>query len=74
MKKYALHAGYVYSINDNDRHWISARRLAELYRLRRGEWFSWPTGERLIGLRIEDYIHLYPRNDGDYRLPREAGE
>jgi hypothetical protein len=77
--KYALHPGPVTSKTDGDRHFIDARTLAFLYRVRPSEcvvvpWQAQPRSERehqLLLERIErmDLVHLYPRLDGNYTLP-----
>jgi hypothetical protein len=68
LPKYALHPGYVISKNDGDEHYISAGQLARLYRLGPFEYCVWV--EPNIYLRVwEDYIHLYPRYDGNYGRP-----
>jgi len=72
IPKYVLNPGYVFSKSDGDEHFITARRLAELYRVpmsacvirpdvgdpRNRGWYS-PPGA----------IELYPRFDGNYMLP-----
>lgn len=73
--KYALHPGPVYR-PDGDVHHITAPQLAMLYRLPRGSWVDW-SSRNALGLRVEEFIHLYPRSNGDYVLPgndREPGK
>jgi hypothetical protein len=66
--RYALHAGTVRSENDGQFHQIGVTRLAALYRLGPQEWVAW--NNNADHLRIgQDYIHLFPRHDGDYRVP-----
>jgi len=67
MKKYALHAGEVLSKNDDDMHYVSAIELARLYKLKPNEWVEWGK-PYCYGKKYEDYIHLYPRFDGDYNI------
>lgn len=71
--KYVLHAGYVYSKNDGDRHWVSAIRLMGLYRLKGRDCVRIESErderEKLRGVNPDELIHLYPRPDGDYSLP-----
>ena len=64
--RYAVHAGWVTSPNGGRRHFIPASRVAELYGLKRGEWFD---SEAWMGTKRSSFIHLYPRDDGDYTLP-----
>ena len=68
--KYALHPGYVQSINDGESHFIDANQLSRLYNLRPNTWIVWDIRrpETRQGRNQGDYIHLYPRFDGDYRL------
>lgn len=64
MKKFALHSGYITSINDGDRWKISAQRLVSLYGLLPGEYIiiDFERPETFLGIRNENYIHLYPRS------------
>lgn len=69
MKKYLVFPGMVRA-QDGDRHYIGARQLMDLYGvpieecivIRRDDY------ERL-GIKKEEYILLYPREDGNYALP-----
>lgn len=67
MKKYMLHPGWVTSKHDGDRHYINARRLADLYRVSLGQCLSACTPEGQANR--EPLIDLYPSYDGDYTLP-----
>ncbi len=67
MKKYAVHEGFVNSKNDGDRHFISFSQLCQLYRINPKDAVNWVQNGR--GRTHEDYVHLYPNYDGDYRLP-----
>ena len=74
-RKYALHPGYITSKNDGDRHFISARQLARLYGVKIEECVVWGPEYRPGEWRREDYVHFYPRYDGDYKTPnREPTE
>lgn len=65
---YALHPGYVISKEDGDQHWIGVSALVRLYGLKPGEYVVWQENR---GYRHEDYEHLWPQFDGDYRaVPR----
>lgn len=63
---YVLHPGLVFSATDMDQHFVSSARLSKLYGVDPAKCFvhvpgkEYPTGA----------IHLYPRSNGDYRLPR----
>jgi len=69
-KKYILHPGYIHSINDGDRHYISAPKLAELYNVSLEECYIIHPNEKVgIGsLTGKKLIDLYPRRDGNYKL------
>lgn len=71
MRKYALHPGYVTSKTDDDEHYIGIAQLARLYQLRSTEYIVWDDREPHASLRgtWDDYIHLYPRFDGNYGRP-----
>jgi hypothetical protein len=65
--KYCVHGGFVMNVNDRQVHYVSATVVARLYGL--------PPGSFIIAkqddVRGLDFVHLYPRDNGDYRLPRE---
>lgn len=67
MKKYAVHPGWVISMNDKDRHWVSFCQLTRLYGVNPRECFTWNDISKR-GRNPDDYIHLYPRSNGDYRI------
>lgn len=66
MIRYVIHPGYVFSKNDGQRHYINGHQLMRLYGLRPSECviasphYGWKAPA--------DVIHLYPRNDGNYKL------
>jgi hypothetical protein len=66
MKKYVLHPGTVVSQCDGDIHYVDSVRLADLYGVRLYECVTW---DHRTMTRQDGQIHLYPRDDGDYRLP-----
>jgi hypothetical protein len=66
--QFALHAGYVRSRHDGDRHYIGVGQLIRLYRLRPGEYVIWDHAGQM-GRRWDDYKHLFPRDDGNYGRP-----
>lgn len=70
MKKYAVHPGYVYS-RDGDYHYISIQTLMELYQVDPQDCIIWDDARRetFLGRHIENYIHLYPSDSGNYSLP-----
>lgn len=81
-KKYLVCPRMITSKNDNDRHYISAPRLMELYGVSPSEclvmpdyhpnspeWHQYERGD------FDDLIRLSPRYNGDYVLPHTpAGE
>jgi hypothetical protein len=68
INRYALHPGKIQSSSDGDTHFISASQLARLYRVRMSECVIWKEG-----MHTHDYIHLFPRTNGNYQLPEKAG-
>lgn len=72
MTRYILHPGKVRSSTDGQTHYLSAISLQLLYGidLSTPVTFFTPTGEAPAGFVSEPGdVHLYPRSDGDYRLP-----
>lgn len=76
--KYALHPDWVQSRSDGDSHYTSERELAFCYQLQREEYLliddrrmDRRTYVRAMA-RAEELglIHLYPRFDGNYTLPK----
>lgn len=73
-----LHPGYVHSAHDRDQHWITGPMLARLYRIRyedcydldRIEHRRLQTHRRLQVMDDPALIHLRPREDGNYELPK----
>ncbi len=66
--KIALHPGYIRSKNDQEMHYISCGQLIQLYRLNPRDCKFWDDSNPDL-FRGEDglnYVHLYPRNAGDY--------
>lgn len=72
-KKYLVFSGSVVSRYDGDSHWITARKVGELYKLNPEECvFADPKyPEEYIGYRNQNLIELHPRSDGDYKLHEE---
>ena len=68
MIKYALHPGEMISKSDGDMHYISAIQLASLYKVSMTECIVIKDGEPGNSER-PDLIHLWPKYDGDYKLP-----
>lgn len=70
--KYAIHEGFVTSRSDGQQHFITYSRLCELYGLNPKETVNWVKDGR--GLDYDGYLHLFPRYDGKYELPKAPGE
>ena len=72
MVKYILHDGFVRSRSDGQLHYIGPMRLAFLYGVNLRDCVVYPSGRHeFYGWREpEDAVHLYPRNDGNYTLPK----
>lgn len=70
MKRYLVIGGNVISKNDGDEHYISARRLVDLYRVDIAECVLVDDGriETVRGLNTHGLITLTPRYDGNYTL------
>lgn len=71
-KKYAIHPGPVQSKNDGQIHHISAAKLMHLYGVNKSECVVVRWGS--TGIITHNYINLYPRCGGDYRLPPKDTE
>lgn len=69
--KYVLHPGYVTSESDSDRHWITGTMLARLYKVKLGECIEEAYVHALGNRRRDSLIHLYPKKNGNYKLPEE---
>jgi hypothetical protein len=72
---YLLHPGLIRSKNDGQLHYVSARRLADLYGvpLRQCEVCPDPRSSAAHGWkRPECVIDLYPNYHGDYTLPQPS--
>lgn len=63
MAKYALHPQIIRSTVDNKIHYIGYIELIQLYKLDYNDCIMWRNE-----LNFNDYIHLYPKEDGDYTL------
>jgi len=59
MIVYALHPGFIRSVNDGDLHFISAGRLAYLYELQPREWIDW-SARSIPRTDWQHYKHLGP--------------
>jgi hypothetical protein len=74
MIKYILYPGVVISRTDGQKYYISASRLAELYRVSMDECVVYDD-VWCLGIRNKHkLIKLFPRYDGHYCLPGERNE
>ena len=68
-KKYLVCPGYVHSIRDGDRHFVTAARLIELYGVNPSECYIRAYGEPpLRGVDASTLTKLVPKVSGDYTL------
>ncbi len=64
-KKYICFSNSVIS-SDGDIHFISARYLPQLYKVNPEECIIVNKERDLIGLDLNNFIHLNPKSDGNY--------
>lgn len=72
-KKYMCHSGYVLS-KDGDTHFISAYTVMRLYGLESSNCTLISNPHQLRGYseeQLKSIVHLQPRSDGSYTLPKE---
>lgn len=76
-KKYRCLGGWVTSQGDGERHYIPARRLAELYKVDPEECLFMDEGDDWVkigrGFVVNDFeglVDLWPQDDGNYSLSR----
>lgn len=72
-KLYRCLGGWITSRSDGDRHFISASKVAELYRVNPSECIfinpeDHPNYEPQKGYDLSQLTDLWPREDGDYTL------
>lgn len=70
LKRYMVHPGYVRSLRDGDVHYVGFSQLVGLYRVEPSECVDASRPQNQRGFNEEEFIHLYPRLDGDYSLPK----
>lgn len=68
--RYVLHPGDVISRHDGHGHYIDSQTLAHLYGVDRAQCVIYADDPNWVELPHD--VHLFPRNDGDYRLPEQA--
>jgi len=69
MVIYVVHPGNIKSKCDGDVHFISAHQLVNLYQIRSARWYVAGSQMPLLPQGWH-YVHLYPRSNGDYSLPK----
>jgi len=75
MIKYIIHEGYIISKNDGDAHFIKGEQLIKLYRLKRSECEIIRYNDKRKHLWFKsNYIHLYPKFDGNYNIEKVGRE
>lgn len=73
--RYVLHPGHVTSKNDGDRHYINANDLMRLYRVPHDSRTFIDYGDERSAQLFKPHpgdVHLHPRHDGNYTMPREG--
>jgi len=74
VKKYLVISGFIHSINDKDEHYISARRLVDLYRVRLEDCiliYDVKSPDFFHYRNCKDLIWLMPQSSGDYTMPKK---
>lgn len=68
-KKYVVVGGYIYSINDGERHYINANRLCMLYSVHPEECYLFDGDNHMRGFRNTENLQvLGPKADGNYSI------
>lgn len=75
-RKYAIHPGWIRSLNDEEWHFITDSQLILLYRVDPKECVIWDRDkpENLVGIHWKDLIHLFPNRVGNYSFTKERRE
>lgn len=66
--RYAVYPGFVISNSDGQRHYISFKRLCELYQLNPAECIDATWEGQVRGRDLSQFTHIYTRADGKYPL------
>lgn len=67
--KYVVHPGWVRSINDRERHFITFSTLCRLYGVLPQYCIDASDEHSIRGINLNDFqIHLYPDEQGNYAL------
>ncbi len=69
--KYVLHPGFIRSETDGEEHYVSADKLAKLYKINYFECFVASEDSIKPIPNDPELIHLYPKYDGKYIIPEE---
>lgn len=72
---YVIHSEWVRSKNDGQEHFISFSPLVRLYGLDPKDCVEWnyDNPRTWLGRKELDYIHLYPKYNGNYRNIKKVG-
>lgn len=73
-KKYKLHPNFIFSIKDNDMHYISSLKLIQLYRVRDTDCktcYGCATNKPNLCSSEKGLIDLYPDYLGEYKIPEK---
>lgn len=73
MKRYLCIGAFITSPHDGDRHFISARKLPDLYGVDPRD-CSFIDTDRKTPIDTSGYIPLYPDSTGEYKLPTQERE
>ena len=65
--KYILYPGEVYSVNDGQRHYVTANQLMKLYGVSPRNCVLFHDYAQFSS----DMIPLHPRSDGNYEIPQK---
>lgn len=68
--RYILHSANICSKTDGQSHFISCHKLMKLYGLNKKDCYFINNLDDTLGFKNQNGdIHLFPRYDGNYRLP-----
>lgn len=65
-QRFAIHPGHIMSRNDRQRHFVSYRRLIQLYGLDPRQCFDATKGGYDLHETVEGVTDIHPRYDGKY--------
>jgi hypothetical protein len=62
VKRFAIHPGEIFSVNDGDRHYVGFRQLCGLYGVNPSECVD--MSRHTQGIRTDNLLHLYVSYQG----------